>query len=145
METLQQDIRFAFRSLRAARATTAIAILCLALGIGANTAIFSVVRAVLLASLPYSEPEQLAYLNEVGSRGPGSVSAPVYFDMKAEHRIFADVAAFAGVSRDLGGAAEPERVRGIRSTTNLFSTLGVRPMLGRTFLSTDDPPTASPV
>ena len=76
METFRQDIRFALRSLRGARTTTIIAVLCLALGIGANTAIFSVVRAVLLQSLPYAEPERLVRLNETGSRGIGSVSPP---------------------------------------------------------------------
>src|SRR5215211_7283476 len=145
MELLRQDLRFALRSLRNARTTSIIAILCLALGIGANTTIFSVVRAVLLESLPYAAPEELVYLNELGSRGPGSVSGPVYFDMKAEHRIFADVAAWGRTSRDLGDAGEPERLRGVRSTTNLFSTLGVKPLIGRTFVESDAPPSGSTV
>ena len=145
MDLLRQDVRFALRSLRNSRTTSIIAILCLALGIGANTTIFSVVRAVLLESLPYAAPQQLVYLNEVGSRGPGSVSGPVYFDMKAERRIFADVAAWGRTSRDLGDAGEPERLRGVRSTTNLFSTLGVTPLIGRTFVESDAPPSGAPV
>src|SRR5437764_4521307 len=107
MESLLQDMRFAVRSLAKARLTTALAVLCLALGIGANTAIFSVVRAVLLQSLPYSEPERLVRINETGSRGIGSVSGPVYFDMKAQRQLFADVAAFGWVNADLGDAGEP--------------------------------------
>ena len=145
METLRQDIRFALRSLRGARTPTVIAILCLALGIGANTAIFSVVRAVLLQSLPYGEPERLVRLNETGSRGIGSVSPPVYFDMKAQRQIFADVAAFGAAAADLGDVGEPERLRGIRGTVNLFTTLGVKPLIGRGFVTSDEPPTGSPV
>jgi putative ABC transport system permease protein len=144
MDSLRQDIRFAVRSLRNSRATSIIALLCLALGIGANTAIFSVIRAVLLESLPYSKPEQLVYLNEFGSRGAGSVSAPVYFDMQAETKIFSDVAAWMYARADLG-VGEPERLLGVRGTTNLFSTLGAKPLLGRTLLASDEPPSADPV
>jgi len=104
METFRQDIRFALRSLRNARATAIIAVLCLALGIGANTAIFSVVRAVLLQSLPYAEPERLVRFNEVGSRGIGSVSTPVYLDMTAQRQLFTDVTAYGTVAADLGDA-----------------------------------------
>jgi putative ABC transport system permease protein len=145
MDSVFQDVRFALRSLRSARGTTIIAVLCLALGIGANTAIFSVVRAVLLQSLPYSQPERLVRLNETGSRGPGSVSAPVYFDMKAQRRLFEEVAAFAPINRDLGDNGEPERLRGVRATVNLLSTLGVKPLIGRGFTASDEPPAASPV
>jgi putative ABC transport system permease protein len=144
MDLLRQDIRFAFRSLRNSRATSIIAVLCLALGIGANTAIFSVIRAVLLESLPYADPQRLVYLNEVGSRGPGSVSAPVYFDMKAETKVFSGVAAWTYARADLG-VGDPERLLGVRGTTNLFSTLGAKPLLGRTLLPTDEPPSAAPV
>jgi len=144
MDSLGQDIRFALRSLRNSRATSSIAVLCLALGIGANTAIFSVIRAVLLESLPFAEPQQLVYLNEVGSRGPGSVAAPVYFEMKAESTIFADVAAWMYARADLG-VGDPERLLGVRGTTNLFSTLGAKPLLGRTLLPSDEPPGANPV
>ena len=145
MDLLRQDVRFALRSLRNARTTSIIAILCLALGIGANTAIFSVVRAVLLEALPYASPQQLVSVNEVGARGPGSVSGAVYFDLKAERRIFADVAAWGRTSRDLGDVGEPERLRAVRSTANLFSTLGVKPIVGRTFVDGDAPPSATPV
>ncbi len=145
METFRQDIRFALRSLRGARTSTIIAVLCLALGIGANTAIFSVVRAVLLQSLPYTEPERLVRFNETGSRGIGSVSPPMYFDMKAQRQIFADVAAFGPAAANLGDVGEPERLRGVRSTVNLFTTLGVKPLIGRGFMASDEPPTGGSV
>ena len=145
MDLLRQDVRFALRSLRNARSTSIIAILCLALGIGANTAIFSVVRAVLLEALPYAAPQQLVSVNELGTHGPGSVSGAVYFDLKAERRIFSGVVAWGRTNRDLGDDGEPERLRGVRSTTNLFSTLGVKPMIGRTFIDSDAPPTGAPV
>ena len=144
MDSLIQDIRFALRSLRNSRATSIIAVLCLALGIGANTAIFSVIRAVLLESLPYSEPQRLVALNEAGSGGPSSVSAPVYFDMKRETKIFTDVAAWTYARVDLG-VGEPERLLGVRGTTNLFSTLGAKPLIGRALLPSDEPPSANPV
>src|SRR5437016_5534806 len=114
METFLQDVRYAGRSLRTGRGTTLIAAACLALGIGANTAIFSVVRAVLLEALPYRAPSRLVRVNEVGSRGPGSVSVPMYVDLKAQTRVFEDVAAYAPTSRDLGDVSDPERLIGVR-------------------------------
>src|SRR5262245_12372913 len=88
-ESILQDLRFALRSLRKQPAVTAIAIACLALGIGANTAIFSVVRAVLLESLPFREPTRLARLYESmnfqGARGTGSVSVANYLDWRAQN------------------------------------------------------------
>ena len=150
METLLQDIRFALRSLWKARLTTVLAILCLALGIGANTAIFSVVRAVLLESLPFCDPQRLVMAYEsfvsVGRKSStGSVAPANYFEWQKEKRIFTDLAAFMPITRDLGDIADPERLRGARATTNLFEVLGVRPMAGRSFLSTDQPPAAAPV
>jgi putative ABC transport system permease protein len=142
MESLLQDVRFALRSLWKSRLTTALAIACLALGIGANTAIFSVVRAVLLESLPYRAPEQLVVAYETISRpgvprAMGSVSPPNYFAWREQSRIFQDLAAFMPTSRDLGDVSDPERLRGIRATANLFDVLGARALIGRTFLPSD--------
>ena len=139
MDTLRQDIRYAARSLRNARATTIVAVLCLALGIGANTAIFSVVRAVLLDALPFAEPERLFNVSEVGKRGPGNVSVPMYDDLEGQTSLFTSVAAWTRSARDLGDVAEPERLTGVSVTTNLFRTLGVGALLGRTFTDADDP------
>jgi putative ABC transport system permease protein len=150
METLLQDMRFALRSLWKARLTTILAILCLALGIGANTAIFSVVRAVLLESLPFKDPQRLvmayeSYVSVGRKSATGSVAPANYFVWRTERRIFSDLAAFMPISRDLGDVAEPERLRGVRATTNLFALLGARPLVGRTFLESDQPPAAAPV
>src|SRR4051812_28929984 len=107
MDTLLQDIRYAVRSLLKHRSTTAIAIVCLALGIGANTAIFSVVRAVLLESLPYRDPSRLVRLFEAGffngQRGQGSVSVPNYIDIKRDNLVFERMAATASGGADLVG------------------------------------------
>ena len=150
METLLQDLRFALRSLWKARLTSTLAILCLALGIGANTAIFSVVHAVLLESLPFKDPQRLvmAYESYVGvgrKSSTGSVAPANYFEWRTERRVFTDLAAFMPITRDLGNIAEPERLRGVRATTNLFDLLGVHPLVGRTFLESDQPPAAAPV
>ena len=150
MESLLQDIRFAVRSLWKARLTSTLAILCLALGIGANTAIFSVVRAVLLESLPYRDPQRLvmayeSYASAGRKSSTGSVAPANFFEWRNERHIFTDLAGFMPISRDLGDIADPERLRGVKATTNLFDVLGVRPLAGRLFLETDQPPAAAPV
>jgi putative ABC transport system permease protein len=146
MDSFLLDVRFAWRSLAKARATTAIAILCLALGIGANTAIFSVVRAVLLQSLPYRDPSRLVKLYETytsrGEQHTGSVAPPNFLEWGRQRQIFDDVAAYQVSFRDLGDAGDPERLRGLRVTPNLFDVLGVKPALGRAFQAADAEPGA---
>jgi hypothetical protein len=143
MDTLIQDLRFAFRSLRKQRGTSAIAILCLALGIGANTAIFTVVRAVLLESLPYRDAARLTRLYESsifnGQPGLGSVSVPNYIDIKRDNTAFEMIAATSSGGADLvGEGGQPERIRWVRSTSDLFDVLGARPILGRTLARGED-------
>ncbi|MFL5613603.1 MAG: ABC transporter permease [Gemmatimonadaceae bacterium] len=150
MESLLQDMRFAVRSLAKARLTTALAILCLALGIGANTAIFSVVRAVLLESLPFRDPQRLvmayeSYVSAGRRSATGSVAPANFFEWQKEKGTFTGLAGFMPMSRDLGDIAEPERLRGLRATTNLFDVLGARPLAGRTFIDADQPPAGAPV
>jgi predicted permease len=150
VETLIQDVRFALRSLRKHRTTTIVAVLCLALGIGANTAIFSVVRAVLLDSLPYRDPQHLLRITATyiasGERGTnGSVSPDNFRDWRAQSRAFGDMAAYRNGSVDLGDVADPERLRGVLATANLFTLLGARPLLGRTFMPSDDSAESAPV
>src|SRR5207248_10749233 len=107
MDSLLQDIRFALRSLWKARLTSALAIICLALGIGANTAIFSVVRAVLLESLPFRDPQRLVMAYETYVRAgqkssTGTVAPANYFEWQKQTRIFTDLAGFMPINRNLG-------------------------------------------
>jgi hypothetical protein len=149
MDTALQDLRFALRTLRAQRGTTLIALLCLALGIGANVAIFSVVRGVLLGSLPYGEPERLVRVYETrtrqGVRDRYSASVPNFADFRGATRTLAGVAAYATASRNLLGVAEPRRLRVVRATANLFGVLRAPPLVGRTFAPGEDADGAPPV
>jgi hypothetical protein len=139
METLLQDIRFALRSLWKARLTTALAILCLALGIGANTAIFSVVRAVLLEQLPFRDPQRLVMAYEsfvsTGRKSvTGSVAPANFFEWQKEKRIFTDLAAYMPLSRDLGDIADPERLHDElrRMAVKIAGYLAARGQVART-------------
>ncbi|HEU4618322.1 MAG TPA: ABC transporter permease [Gammaproteobacteria bacterium] len=147
---LAQDLRYALRMLRRSLSFTILAVLILALGIGANTSIFSVVSAVLLKPLPFEEPDRLVILWEDASAvgGPNRAEpAPANFvDWKARSRSFEDMALFNGlITYNLTGSGEPERLAGTRTTANLFSVLGLEPILGRTFSADDEGPDAVPV
>ena len=143
-EHFWQDVRYGARTLRKAPGFTAVAVLTLALGIGANTAIFSVVYAVLLRALPYHEPNRLVSLYEDGQRAgvPRQAFSPAdYLDCKNQIRAFEDVAAADGNYFNLtGGGGEPERLWGYMDTSNLFPMLGARPLLGRDFTADEDQP-----
>jgi predicted permease len=144
-----QDIRFAARSLRKQPGLTAIAILCLALGIGANTAIFSVVRTVLLGSLPYREPERLVRVLETftaqGRTGlQGSVSVPNLTDWRAQNRSFEGLAAYNAGNKNLLSGDEPERLRVVEVSANTMDMLGARAIAGRTFRPDEDQPGQPP-
>jgi putative ABC transport system permease protein len=140
IETLFQDLRYGVRMLRKNPGFTFVAVLTLALGIGANTAIFSVVNAVLLRPLPYPEPDRLMMVfpaYEQGGRDGriGTVTGPDFVEWRNQCRVCAQVAAHTGAQPgNMTGGAEPDRVRIARVTENLFATLGMQPMLGRTFL-----------
>jgi putative ABC transport system permease protein len=144
METLLQDIRFAVRMLTKSPAFTTLAVLTFAIGVGANTAIFSVVNAVLLRPPPYPNADQLIVARErTPALSPGSVSYPNYLDWQAGQRSFAGLALFRTESCNLSGAmgsSAPERVQAARVTANFLSLLGVAPRLGRDFTVTDDVP-----
>jgi putative ABC transport system permease protein len=141
---VKQDIRYAFRMLRKQPGFSAIAILTLALGIGANTSIFSVVNAVLLRPLPYPEPDRLVLIRErTNLFDSGSVSLPNYLDWRASQRGFTDLALFRRGDANLSGATsdvEAERVSSARVSYNFLSVLGVPPELGRDFHESDDVP-----
>jgi putative ABC transport system permease protein len=144
MQTLWQDVRYALRMLAKQPAFTAIAILTLALGIGANTAIFSVINAVLLRSLPYPQPDSLVLIRERANIfESGSVSLPNYLDWRVNQRGFTDLALFRRDDANLSGATsdvEAERVVSARVSYNFLSVLGVPPELGRDFVESDDVP-----
>jgi putative ABC transport system permease protein len=143
---LWQDLRFGARMLLKQPGFTLIAVLTLALGIGANTAIFSIVNAVLLRPFPYKEPERLVILRERVSGGSGfSPSYPNFADWRAQNTVFDSMAAALGnESFNLTGAGEPERLQGRIVSAEFFSTLGIKPLIGRDFLAEEDRPGATP-
>ena len=144
MHTLLQDLRFGARMLLKNPGVTLVAVIALTLGIGANTAIFSVVNAVLLRSLPYEDGERLAIVWENRQSGKGNpqnvINLGNFFDWKEQNNVFSDMAAFFDLNRNLTGDGEPEEVAGQIATTNLFSVLGVKPILGRTFAPDEGKP-----
>jgi len=137
LETLLQDIRFGLRMLRKNPGFTTVAVLTLALGIGANTAIFSVVNAVLLRPLPYRDSSRLVWATErfPFNRGGATVISPDFVSWNQQNDVFAKIAAFGnGAGANLSGITEPVRVRTTGVTTNFFDMLGIQPALGRHFL-----------
>jgi putative ABC transport system permease protein len=149
METLRQDVRFGLRTLRKRPGFTLVAVLTLALGIGANSAIFSVVNAVVLRPLPYAAPERLVALwGNLNQKGFEEVelSAPEFADFRARGaHVFEDAAAYYEGGFNMTGAGEPERVRGVYATAGLFSTLGVAPLKGRAYTAEEDRPGSNDV
>ncbi|MFP5264398.1 MAG: ABC transporter permease [Blastocatellia bacterium] len=148
METIYQDLRYSVRIMLKSRAFTVIAVLALALGIGANSAIFSVVNSVLLRPLPFDEPDRLLMLWETSvKRGQtgAPASVPNFIDWQNQNTVFEHVAAFDGSSFILTGGAEPERIPGTRVSASLFPLLRVNPLLGRAFTPDDDKAGAKPV
>jgi putative ABC transport system permease protein len=149
MDTLLQDIRHGLRMLLKHPGFTIIAVICLALGIGANTIIFSVVNAVLLRSLPYQDADRLAVVWETNSQQIGAmmnlrnrnlVSPVNYQDWNEQNHVFEGMAAARFLSFNLVGVERPERIPGAIVTANLFSILNMKPILGRAFLPEDAQP-----
>jgi putative ABC transport system permease protein len=141
MGTLLQDVKYGLRMLAKNPGFTVVAVLTLALGIGANTAMFSVTNAVLLEPLPYKDAARLVTLWETNTpwgAGPWSVCDPGYVEWRTQNRVFEDMAAFHGMTSNLTGVGEPERLLGSAVSPNLFRLLGVRPMLGRAFLPEEE-------
>src|SRR5215475_1066379 len=139
MNTLPQDLRYGARMLLKKPGFTLIAVITLALGIGANTAIFSVVNAVVLRPLPYRDPDRLVHAYRMQppvERSP--VSPPAYLDFAAEQKVFESFAAHYGETFNLTDIDEAERVIGRRVTANFFALFGVNPTRGRFFLPADD-------
>ncbi|HVT16726.1 MAG TPA: ABC transporter permease [Thermoanaerobaculia bacterium] len=155
MSFLAQDVRFALRTLAKSPGFSLVAVLALALGIGANTAVFSVIDAVLLRPLPYGDSDALVRVTQIlpsqrgsgGAAGPGGgpTSPANFVDWQNQNHVFADMAAFSTVAFNVTGQDEPERVLGARVTPNLFDVLKVKPLAGRTFVVDDGRPEAEPV
>jgi len=148
METLLQDIRYGLRMLVKKPTVTIVAVLTLALGVGANTAIFSIVNAVLLRSLPYRDPDRLVriFFNEpgVGLRDV-RFSKPELDDLQSRADVFEDVSPIFEGSENLTGAGQPERVDGVNGSFSYFSMLGVIPQIGRLFGPQDFAPGFAPL
>jgi predicted permease len=146
IENLWQDLRYGVRMLVKNPGFTLIVVITLALGIGANAALFSLVNGVLINPLPFPQPEQLVALNQrLPNTGAGSISYPNFLDWQRENQSFSAMAVSRSSSFALIGAGEAERVRGRRCTANLFSVLGVKPVLGRDFAPSEDERGAAPV
>ncbi|HSJ15836.1 MAG TPA: ABC transporter permease [Longimicrobiales bacterium] len=142
MDKLLHDVHFALRQLRRAPAFAVIVIATLAIGIGANTAIFSVVNALLLRPLPYPASEQLVSLaGEYRDRGnQWSVSYPNARDWRAQNRTLSEAAWYTGSGYSLVGGERPERIEGVRASWSLFPTLRTQPALGRAYTEAEDQP-----
>jgi putative ABC transport system permease protein len=147
MNTLFQDLRFGLRMLAKNPGFTAVAVLTLALGIGATTAIFTVVNAVLLRPLPYPHPEDLVYVQEILDKFGAApfVGNQEFVAWRNQSRTLSPVAAYMNTWFNLTGGGEPERVTCGLATTSFFSLLGVRPVTGRLFLPEEDRPGGPPV
>jgi predicted permease len=146
MKSILQDLRYAVRILAKAPGFTIIAILTLALGIGANTALFSVVDGVLLNPLPYAQPDSLVALySRTATFRHSSISYPNFLDWVRDNHSFSGLAAFRTDDFNMTGTGEPERVKVEMVSANFFSLLGVKPVVGRSFLAEEDQVGAAPV
>ncbi|PYJ96454.1 MAG: ABC transporter permease [Verrucomicrobia bacterium] len=142
------DLRYAFRQLLKNPGFAAVAVLTLALGIGANTAMFSVVNAVLLRPFPFKNPDRLVWIweNNLSKNVPINPASPAnLMDWRNQSRVFESLSAWNGESFNLTGEGEPERILGAKVFANFFEVLGVQPILGRTFLADEDRAGANPV
>ena len=142
IETFWQDTRFSARMLRKHPGFSLIAVLTLALGIGANTAIFSIVNAVLLRPFPFQSPEELVIVGEGAIAG--TVSYPNFVDWRDDRNLFAAASAVRpNENYNFAEAGEPERLQGRLVSAGFLTLLGVKPLLGRDFLAEDDRPGAT--
>lgn len=145
LEVFWQDLRYGVRMLTKSPGFALIAILTLALGIGANTAIFSVVNGVLLNPLPYPHPEQIVSMfTEMPNFKNGSISYPNFEDWRRMNRSFSAIAAYRSWGFNLSGNGEPERLHGEMISAGFFEILGVNPIMGRTFSADEDRIGANP-
>ncbi|HEY0431657.1 MAG TPA: ABC transporter permease [Pyrinomonadaceae bacterium] len=143
MDSLLRDLKFSVRSLLKRPGLTLIAVLTLAIGIGANSAIFSMINALLLKPLPFPDPERIVALwDKVPSRGVerNEVAVANYLDWRAQNKSFEQLGIYRWWSTNLTGSETPERVQGFQVTPNFLDIVGVKPMMGRGFLAEEDQP-----
>ena len=146
MGTFLQDLRYGLRTLLKSPGFTFIAVVALALGIGANSAMFSIVNAVLLQPVPYPQPDRLLKLyTSMPQFKDASVSYPNFLDWQRRSTSFTDIAAYRTENFTLTGEANPERLRGEMASSTIFSVLGVRPIIGRTYTANEDVKGGAPV
>jgi predicted permease len=138
LESIWADVRYALRQLRKSPGFTATAVLTLALGIGANTAIFSVIDTILLRPLPYADPDRLVLVSESLGGDDVGVSAQEYLDYRRENRVFSQVAAFESDGFNLTGNGQPLRVNAARISASALPLLGAAPEVGRNFADEED-------
>lgn len=146
METLLQDIRYSIRALLSKPGFTAVAVITLALGIGATTAIFSVVNSILIRSLAYNEADRIMTVGPIyqdKGQGLGYSSYPNFADWREQNRSFEEMAAFRARGVSLTGDDQPERISGARVSSGFFPVLRVQPLLGRTFISAEEKPASN--
>ena len=145
MDSLINDVRYAFRALLRRPGFTAVAVITLALGIGANTAIFSVVHGVLLEPLPYVESDRLVALRQSNltanvAQPDAQISPGNFLEWQRQNTTFSSLAAYRTVSYNLTGDGNPERLLSARVSSDLFKLLGAQPIWGRDFLAEEDQP-----
>src|SRR5271154_4719453 len=145
MNRLLQDLRYAVRQLSRNQGFTAVAVLTLALGIGANSAIFSVVYAVLLRPLPFHDPGRLVAVKatQPGRLEDVGVSYPAFLDWRSQNHVFEGLSVFRTDDSTLTGRGEPAHLTGAVVSANMFSVLGITPAMGRNFLPAEDVPSAA--
>ncbi len=137
---MSQDLRYALRTLIGNPVFTMAAVVCLALGIGANTAIFSVVNAVQLKPLPYGDPDRLVVIQENRTEGPNIYFSPAdYLDIRRMNESFEEVSGHRWYNCTLTGYGEPERIRAETVSPSFFQLFGIEPVLGRWFLRESHP------
>jgi len=143
LQEVAQDLTYALRLLRKNPGFSVVAVVVLALGCGANTAVFTVVNAVLLRPLPFRDSHQLVYLTEVNKRRgleEGWVAPGNYLQWRERSHVMQDIGAFVSTEPTLTGAGEPLRLNGVEATASLLTTLGIQPVLGRLFSPAEDQP-----
>src|SRR4029077_12320441 len=146
LDTAIQDVRFSLRTLRKSPAFFAVAVVTLAVGIGATVAAFSVVNSVLLRPFGFSNSEKLLWIYSQRPDNPcANFSLPEYCDYRDQNTLFDGLAAIASFNPGLSDSGEPERVQGVKMTANAFTILGLRPLIGRTLIADDDKNGAEPV